>query len=141
MGRIFDDAGNRMTPTHARKGGLKYRYYLSSALLHGRTDGAGSVTRVPAAEVEAVVVKSLREHIKTQRLIDDRVLVETHVDRVEVHADHLIIRLADKGESDDVARPESTLSITWRKTASTRKREILLPEGTPPQQPVRPIRL
>jgi site-specific DNA recombinase len=34
-GRIFDDRGNRMTPSHARKGGMKYRYYLSSALLHG----------------------------------------------------------------------------------------------------------
>jgi len=25
-GRIFDDRGNRMTPSHARKGGIKYRY-------------------------------------------------------------------------------------------------------------------
>ena len=33
VGRIFDDRGNRMSPTHARKGGVKYRYYLSSALL------------------------------------------------------------------------------------------------------------
>ena len=33
MGRIFDDRGNRMTPSHARKGGLKYRYYLSGKFL------------------------------------------------------------------------------------------------------------
>src|SRR5262249_5311979 len=32
-GRIFDDRGNRMTPSHVRKRGIKYRYYLSSALL------------------------------------------------------------------------------------------------------------
>ena len=32
-GRLFDDRGNRMSPSHARKGGVKYRYYLSSALL------------------------------------------------------------------------------------------------------------
>src|SRR5215204_2010294 len=38
IGRIFDDRGNRMSPTHARKGGLKYRYYLSSALVHGQAD-------------------------------------------------------------------------------------------------------
>ena len=31
IGRIYDDRGNRMTPTHVRKGGIKYRYYLSSA--------------------------------------------------------------------------------------------------------------
>src|SRR6266508_3027641 len=29
-GRIFDDAGNRMTPSLVRKGGKRYRYYVSS---------------------------------------------------------------------------------------------------------------
>ena len=29
-GRIFDDRGNRMSPSHARKRGIKYRYYLSA---------------------------------------------------------------------------------------------------------------
>src|SRR5437588_7515209 len=38
IGRIFDDRGNRMSPSHARKGGVKYRYYLSSALLQGMAD-------------------------------------------------------------------------------------------------------
>src|SRR5205823_301713 len=28
-GRIFDDRGNRMTPTHANKLGVRYRYYVS----------------------------------------------------------------------------------------------------------------
>src|SRR5262249_45238378 len=49
LGRIFDDRGNRMSPSHARKGGVKYRYYLSSALLQGVVGSAGSVRRVPAA--------------------------------------------------------------------------------------------
>jgi hypothetical protein len=31
-GRIFDDRGNRMSPSHARKRGIKYRYYLSAAV-------------------------------------------------------------------------------------------------------------
>ena len=31
LGRIFDDRGNRMTPSHVRKRGIKYRYYISSA--------------------------------------------------------------------------------------------------------------
>jgi site-specific DNA recombinase len=54
-GRIFDDRGNRMSPSHVRKGGLKYRYYLSSALFHGAAERAGSVRRVPAADIEALV--------------------------------------------------------------------------------------
>ena len=42
VGRLFDDRGNRMTPSHARKGAIKYRYYISSALVQGQTEQAGS---------------------------------------------------------------------------------------------------
>ena len=58
-GRIFDDRGNRMTPSHSRKGNTKYRYYLSSALLTGTAERAGSVRRVPAIDIEALVIKSV----------------------------------------------------------------------------------
>jgi hypothetical protein len=64
IGRLFDDCGNRMTPSHARKGNVKYRYYLSAALLQGTAARAGSVRRVPAPEIEALVVKSVRGHLK-----------------------------------------------------------------------------
>jgi site-specific DNA recombinase len=70
-GRIFDDRGNRMTPSHARKRGIKYRYYLSSALLRGRSERAGSISRVPAAEIEAVVVRSVRGRLKLSASVDD----------------------------------------------------------------------
>jgi site-specific DNA recombinase len=62
-GRLFDDRGNRMSPTHVRNRGTRYRYYLSSALLQGEPTSAGSVRRVPAAEVEALVVKAMRDHL------------------------------------------------------------------------------
>ena len=64
VGRIFDDRGNRMSPSHARKRGIKYRYYLSSVLLEGRPDHSGSIRRVPAVEIEALVIRSVREHLK-----------------------------------------------------------------------------
>src|SRR5205085_10448641 len=32
-GRLFDNRGNRMSPTHANKGGARYRYYVSQAVL------------------------------------------------------------------------------------------------------------
>jgi hypothetical protein len=28
MGRMFDDRGNRMTPSHSNKAGVRYRYYV-----------------------------------------------------------------------------------------------------------------
>src|SRR5215470_5965407 len=42
IGRLFDDRGNRMSPSHARKGSVKYRYYVSAALLQGTGLRAGS---------------------------------------------------------------------------------------------------
>jgi hypothetical protein len=54
--------------------------------------------------------------------------------RVEVHTDHLIIQFAEAGNNDHQTRPESLLSVSWQKAASRRRREILIPEGTPPQQ-------
>ena len=59
-GRLFDDRTNPMTPTHANKKGIRYRYYVSHALLQGRANEAGSVARISAPDVEAVVVNSLR---------------------------------------------------------------------------------
>jgi hypothetical protein len=59
-GRIFDDRDNRMTPSHVRKRGIKYRYYLSSALLQGQPDRAGAVSRIPAIEIEGLVMRSVR---------------------------------------------------------------------------------
>jgi len=32
-GRLFDDRGNRMSPTHANKRGVRYRYYVSHPIL------------------------------------------------------------------------------------------------------------
>ena len=30
IGRIYDDRGNRKSPSHARKQGIRYRYYVSA---------------------------------------------------------------------------------------------------------------
>jgi site-specific DNA recombinase len=138
-GRIFDDRGNRMSPSHARKGNTKYRYYLSAALLIGAADCAGSVRRVPATDIEALVIKSVREHLKPAAPIDDRNLIEAHVARVEVQPSQLIIHLAQNEGTNRKASDEGSLRIAWCKEPTTRRREILLPEGTS-QQNARPIR-
>ena len=115
-GRIFDDRGNRMSPSHARKGNTKYRYYLSSALLTGIAERAGSISRVPATEIEALVIKSVREHLKPAEPIDDRELIDNYVARVEVQPDQLIIHLAQPEGSDRRASAQSPLCIAWRKS-------------------------
>ena len=70
-GLIFDDRGNRMSPSHARKAGVKYRYYLSSALLNGAPERAGSTRRVPAVEImigTALIRDCIREAKRTPEI-------------------------------------------------------------------------
>jgi site-specific DNA recombinase len=55
MGKLYDDGGNRMSPTWTRKGSKRWRYYVSQAALQGDEGRAGSVVRVPASDVEALV--------------------------------------------------------------------------------------
>jgi len=139
-GRIFDDRGNRMSPSHARKKGTKYRYYLSSVLLHGAAERAGSIRRVSAADIEALVVRSVREHLKPLPSTDDRRLINTHVARVEVQPKRLLIQLAQAQKSTrQKSGMDGVLDVPWEKIASTRRREILVPEGISAQR-TRPIR-
>ena len=66
-GKLFDDRGNRMSPSHATKRGCRYRYYVSQAILQGRKADAGSVARVPAKELERRVVEAVRGAAPTDR--------------------------------------------------------------------------
>jgi site-specific DNA recombinase len=63
-GILSDAQGEPMTPTHAVKKGVRYRYYVSRRLITGGDGGAASDKphgqRIPAPNVEALVVKRLR---------------------------------------------------------------------------------
>ena len=148
MGRIFDDRGNRMSPTHANKRGIKYRYYVSAALLNGQPDQTGSVHRIAAGEMEAIVLKTVRDSIKVRADLpvrhnfkpngerSDRELIDAHVQRIEVAVDELVIHITHSPDADDTAK---ILRVPWRKTASTRRRE-LLPTAEAFAKQNRPIR-
>jgi site-specific DNA recombinase len=78
-GRIFDDRGNRMSPSHSSKGGARYGYYVSSALIQGQAQAAGSVPRVPAAKIEAIVLDAARRHIGDDAPVNNTELITTYV--------------------------------------------------------------
>jgi site-specific DNA recombinase len=60
---LFDDRGNLMSPSHANKKGVRYRYYVSQAVLQKHRDEAGSIARVAAPDVEEQVIEALRPEI------------------------------------------------------------------------------
>jgi DNA invertase Pin-like site-specific DNA recombinase len=90
MGRIFDDRGNRMTPSHSNKDGVRYRYYVSHLLLQRRKEAAGSVARVPAVRLEKLVVETARARMQPSPGVtadlSDREVLERFVARVVVRS-------------------------------------------------------
>jgi DNA invertase Pin-like site-specific DNA recombinase len=67
-GLIFGPTGRAMTPTHTRKGGKLYRYYVSTDVLKRDAD-ACSVRRVPAAEIESAVIEQVRSVLRSPEII------------------------------------------------------------------------
>ena len=62
-GKLRDEAGDRLTPTHTTRRGTQHRYYVSSRLLSsGGSDPTG--WRLPARALEEVVARLVAEHIK-----------------------------------------------------------------------------
>ena len=111
-GRLFDNRGNRMSPTHANKGGVRYRYYVSQAVLQ-RKPQPELISRVPAAEIEALVVTALYKHLNAcgagERLSDnDRDLLERHLERVTLTPNHLELRLRQIIEPAQAHDPANT---------------------------------
>jgi site-specific DNA recombinase len=129
-GRIFDDRGNRMTPTHTNKKGARYRYYVSHALLQKRDREVGSVSRISAPEVEHAVIKAVREHCANGSdvdadPIDEGEWITGHVERVTMKPGAIEIRLLKvdrSGEEQaernlaDGADAHSNLVVPWQTT-------------------------
>jgi hypothetical protein len=147
IGLLFDDAGHRMVPTHATKASVRYRYYVSLPHLHGesKTASVGSVSRVPATDIENIIVKSLNEHLIVQKkeraFVRDGKAALEQVVRIDVHEDRLAVRLksADDEETSDAA-DSYLLSIPWQKPPSRKSRQILIPHGIPKSE-IRPTRI
>jgi hypothetical protein len=58
-GLIVDANGSRMTPTHATKKAKRYHYYVSASLPAGDHPQAQKGMRVPAGDIEALVLDRL----------------------------------------------------------------------------------
>jgi site-specific DNA recombinase len=59
-GIVFDASSEPMTPTHAIKKGTRYRYYISRRLITGPAADCSQGQRVPASNLEALVIGRLR---------------------------------------------------------------------------------
>jgi DNA invertase Pin-like site-specific DNA recombinase len=109
LGKLYDDKGNRMSPSYSTKNGIRYRFYVSSALLRGRKDNAGSVARIAAAEIEGTVLAALNTRQQADAT-DNTDMIE----RVVVARSRLLITIA----SGDLPRQEIVIPWTVQQKAA-----------------------
>jgi len=67
-GLLFAPDGSAMTPTHTRRKGKLYRYYVSTRVLKQAANDC-SIRRVPAGEIEAAVVHQVRALLRAPEII------------------------------------------------------------------------
>ena len=138
-GRLFDDRGNRMTPTHAQKNGARYRYYVSCVLLQGQKQHAGSVARVSALDVEQAVVAALGAEDASRASAESPTSSTLggleRCERIVVRKHSIDISLAEDG-----SQPARIITVPWAPAGHYRKREIVIPAGLRRHDIFRPIR-
>jgi site-specific DNA recombinase len=138
MGRIYDDAGNRMTPTASHKGAIRYRFYLSSAHKYTATRTTGSRARISAEPVESAVADAVRRRVRevdevsADPAVGDRELIAAHVECVTVSEASLAILLKPRipaeeqqGAANNLSTATETIVVPFRTARKTPRREIV----------------
>src|ERR1022692_1317351 len=89
-GKLFDTAGNRMTPTHSRKpDGRRYRFYVSLAHIKGLSKHNIEVPRISAGSIEQLVTDALSQQPGAPTMSD--------VQRITVGRSRVRIELTPNG--------------------------------------------
>jgi hypothetical protein len=75
---VFDETGERLTPTYAVKKGTRYRYYVSTSLITGAGRNRSGGWRIPAGNLEGLVINRLRTFLADAGAILDALGSESH---------------------------------------------------------------
>jgi site-specific DNA recombinase len=67
-GLLFGPTGHAMTPSHTRKRGKLYRYYVSTDVIKNGADDS-AIKRIPAAEIESAVIEQVRALVRSPKTI------------------------------------------------------------------------
>lgn len=122
-GLLFDAAGHRMSPAHARgHSGQRYVYYVSAPLQAGRSMPADMIRRVAARVIEPVVIERLRRW--SNRPTAGWAELEPYLVRVELCSRGLVIHLRPSPHEDWAGRIERPDKVTGQNEDGL---EILVP--------------
>ena len=62
-GKLFDETGDRLTPSHSRKNGRRLRYYISRRLVKDRSRKHLDAWRLPAEQLEGLLSELVARHV------------------------------------------------------------------------------
>lgn len=62
-GKLFDETGDRLTPSHSRKNGKRLRYYVSRLVIADGCEKHPDFWRLPAGQVEGILTEMIRRHL------------------------------------------------------------------------------
>jgi site-specific DNA recombinase len=119
-GKLFDDRGNRMSPSWAKKGPKRWRYYVSQAALQGDKSKAGLIVRVPAAYVEGLVADAVTK-LSSNRA-DSQTDIRGAIHQVTIGRTAIQVQLSEAAEAEAGAQ---TLTVPWSPPSPYRRREII----------------
>ncbi len=118
-GKLYDDRGNSMGPSYSVRNGVRYPYYVSSALLRGRKRDAGSVARVASLNIEKLITEALRDRIAIDPSIDDATLIERHLSRIEIGRKGIAVSYQASEHGMEDGAPTDQLRLPWSAESET----------------------
>ena len=89
-GKLFDETGDRLTPSHSKKNGKRLRYYISHRLVKDRSRKHPEAWRLPADQVEGLICDLVKAHLGQQdiaiSLIRDLSASQVETTTAKLHA-------------------------------------------------------
>lgn len=87
-GKLFDNKKNYMSPSHSNSHNRKYRYYISQAIIQHRRQDAGSVSKIPAGEIEKIIQQEIKNFVSNLNNIQP-MLKEANIHKQKVLLNNL----------------------------------------------------
>ncbi len=115
-GMIFDDKGNKMTPSHSTSHKRRYRYYVSQAIKKYSKLTAGSVSKIPAGEIEKFVI------LTTKELLQNKKQMQKMLSGFDVNKQIELLKVAQTIE--DYENPKLIRSVVNKVVVSDKNVEI-----------------
>lgn len=111
-GLLFDSVGNRMSPSHTLKKGIRYQYYVSQGVLQSKE--VGEVARVSSQDLETLITVFLHQNfsVKPGQVRD---VLRREIQRITIRASSIDVELMapekTAGACELISQP---VSIPWR---------------------------